>query len=116
MAITVSQLITHIKQPAEVLPIELAFGSLSVLPKGAKEISSTEAFAVKWKRKFPDVVEEANEFLVSTTPEILLPNKTRVRVTVTGGDDGYDYQVTVRVTFDNGALLEEEIFVRVREQ
>lgn len=116
MSIPVSYLITHIKQPAEVLPIEISFGKLHILPRGAKEIVSTEAKAKKWPRKFPDDVEEADEFLVSTEPMILNPNKTSVRFTVTGGEDDHDYQVSILVTFDNGAKLEEEVFVRVREE
>ena len=115
MNIGTSNLITHIKQPSEILPIDISFSKLHILPKGATEISSTLASAKRWKRKLPQIVEAANSFLVSTTPTILTPNKTSVRVTVTGGDDGYDYQVTVLVTFDNGAKLEQEVFVRVRE-
>ena len=115
MGIPTSYLITHIKQPAEVVPIEISFGKLHILPRGAKEIISAQATAKRWKRKFPDVVEEANSFLVSTEPTILNPNKTSVRVSVTGGEDNYDYQVSILVTFNNGAKLEEEVFVRVRE-
>lgn len=115
MNIGVSNLITHIKQPNEVLPIDISFGKLHVLPRGAKEIIETQATAKRWKRKFPNQVEDANTFLVSSTPLILAPQRTSVRVIVAGGEDDYDYQVTVLVTFDNLAKLEQEIFVRVRE-
>lgn len=115
MNIGVANLISHIKQPNEVLPIDVGFGKLHVLPKGAKEIISATATAKRWKRKFPNDVESADTFLVSTTPSILSPHKTSVRVIATGGEHDYDYQITVLVTFDNLAKLEQEIFVRVRE-
>lgn len=110
-----ANLITLMKQPNEVLPVDISFGKLHILPSGATEISEVEASAVKWKRKFPDTVEAANDFLVTQTPAILEPSKTSVRVTLTGGTDGYDYKVTILATFDNNAVLEQEIFVRVRE-
>ena len=116
MSLSISYLITHIKQPAEVLPIDVSFGKLHILPRGAKEIVSAQASAKKWPRKFINESESANDFLVSTTPVILSPNKTTVRTTVTGGQPGWDYQVTILVTFDNGAKLEEEVFIRVREE
>lgn len=115
MNIGISNLITYIKQPSEVLPIDVSFGKLHILPKGAKEIIAVTASAKRWKRKFPNNVESANIFLVSTTPSILPPHKTSVRVIATGGENDYDYQITVLVTFDNQAKLEQEIFVRVRE-
>jgi hypothetical protein len=107
---------SYIKQPNEVLPIELSFGKLHILPKGASEITDAVASVKRWKRKFPEIIESKNDFLISTTPTILPPNKTKIMITVHGGDSGYDYQVTVLVTFDNGAKLEEDIFVRVREE
>jgi hypothetical protein len=121
----ISYFITHIKQPAEILPIDISFGKLHVLPRGAREIVAAEVSAKRWQRKFPDDVELANNFIVHTNIEngpsvpaitILNPNKTSVRFAVEGGTSGYDYEVTVLVTFDNGAKLEEEVFVRVREE
>lgn len=119
----ISYFITHIKQPAEVLPIDISFGKLHILPRGASKIVSAEVSAKRWKRKFPDDVEIANEFIVPSdvnpgTPliSILSPNFTTVRFSVHNGESGYDYEVTVLVTFDNGAKLEEEVFVRVREE
>lgn len=107
---------TYIKQPSEELPIEVNFGSLSVLPRGAKEITSSTVVCKKWKRTLPDIVEPAPEFLVSSTPTILSPTRCKVQFRVKNGIDGYNYQVTVRVTFDNGAKLEEEVYVRVIER
>jgi len=108
-------IIAEIKQPNEILSVDISFGKLHVLPRGAKEITEATASAIKWKRKVPNETSEANDFLVSTTPTILTPNKTSVRVLLTGGTDNYDYKVTVLVTFDNSTKLEREIFVRVRE-
>jgi hypothetical protein len=121
----ISYYITHIKQPAERLPIDVSFGKLHVLPRGAKEIISAEVSAKRWPRRSPDDVEIANDFLSTSNPQteetipavtILNPHKTSVRFVVEGGESGYDYEVTVLVTFDNGAKLEEEVFVRVREE
>jgi hypothetical protein len=119
----ISYFITHIKQPAEVLPIDISFGKLHVLPRGASKIVSAEVSAKKWRRKFPDDIELADDFIVPsdvnpTIPliSILAPYYTSVRFSVHGGENGYDYEVTVLVTFDNGAKLEEEVFVRVREE
>lgn len=107
---------TYTKQPSEEIPIEINFGSLTVLPKGSKEIVSGNLSAKKWKRTFPDDVTDAPEILSSTTPTILSPSKCKVRFHIKNGIDGYNYQVTLRVTFDNGAKLEEEIHVRVVER
>jgi hypothetical protein len=118
----ISYFITHIKQPAEVLPIDIGFGKLHILPRGASKIVSAEVSAKRWRRKFPDDIEVVNDFFVPKTGEpgvpdikILSPNNTTVRFSVQGGESGYDYEVTLLVTFDNGAKLEEEVFVRVRE-
>ena len=78
---------------------------------------SSSATAQKWKRTEPDNKQDATtEFLVSSSPNILPPTNCKVRVNVKDGTSGYDYQVTVRVTFDSGAKLEEELFVRVMER
>jgi hypothetical protein len=107
---------TYTKQPSEEIPIEVNFGSLSVLPRGAKEILSSSLICKKWKRTQPDNVETAPEFLVSPTPTILPPTKCKVQFRIKDGIDGYNYQITVRVTFDNGAKMEEEVYVRVIER
>lgn len=116
MPIGVAQRIQYNKQPFEVLPIDVNFGKLTDIPPGATEIVNASVTAQKWRRTFPDSKELANDFLASLSPSILPPYKTKVRVVVQGGENDYDYQVTVRVEFDNGAKLEEEIFVRVREE
>ena len=110
-----SNITTYLKQPSEILPIEVSFSKLHILPRGAKEIIQATVNVKRWKRKFPDDTEVVTNFLASGSPKILLPNITKIGIVVEGGEDGYDYQLTLLVTFDNNIKLEEEIFVRVRE-
>lgn len=105
-----------IKQPYEEWPVDINFGGSFSLPPGAKEIVSSEASAVKWQRRVPEQKSDATlEILQSATPVILTPGKTKVRIHIKGGQHDYDYQITVKAVFDNGAKLEEEFYIRVRE-
>jgi hypothetical protein len=115
MGTNLSNITTYLKQPSEILPIEVSFAKLHVLPRGAKEIIEATVDVKRWKRKFPDDVETVSNFLYEE-PKILLPNKTKIGIVIHGGEDGYDYQLSLLVTFDNNIKLEEEIFVRVREE
>lgn len=106
------------KQPIEQYPVDINFST--VVPLGAYEISSAIAFAVKWPRRRPNERSPAtSEILLSDTP-ILVTNckgpKLLTRLFLRGGQDNYDYQITVRATFDTGSVLEEELFVRVRDR
>jgi len=107
------------KQPYEEWPIEVSFGHSGGsfnLPPGSKEIVSSTASAVKWQRRDPDNKSDATlEILQSSIPVIINPGKTKLVVLVKGGIHDYDYQITIRVVFDNGAKLEEELLIRVRE-
>lgn len=107
------------KQPYEEWPTEVSFGyngGSFNLPPGSKEIVSASASAVKWHRRDPDNKTNASlEILQSTTPIIINPGKTKVRIHIKGGVHDHDYQITVKVQFDNGAKLEEELLIRVRE-
>lgn len=109
----------NIKQPYEAWPRDISFGQsggLFDLPQGANIIISSTASATKWHRQDPTNKSDATlEILLSSTPEIVNPGKTKVRVHIKGGIHNYDYQITVRVVFDNGAKLEEELLIRVRE-
>jgi hypothetical protein len=113
MNIETSHLDIHTKTPNEVLPIEVNFGKLHVLPRGATKIASATASAKRWKRKLFSGFEVDNTILISTTPAILLPNETTLRVIVVGGLDGYNYVISITATFDNGAILKEELYVKV---
>lgn len=107
------------KQPYEEWPIDINFGfngGSFTMPPGATKIVAAEASATKWQRRVPDVKSDAtSEILRSPTPIILAPSKTKLRVQIFGGDHDYDYQITVRAEFDNGSKLEEEFYIRVRE-
>lgn len=104
------------KQPYEEWPFDINFGGSFSLPPGANEIISAEASAVKWQRRVPQEKSDATlEILQSATPIIINPGKTKVRIHIKGGEHDYDYQITVKVVFDNGAKLEEELYIRVRE-
>lgn len=108
-----------VKQPYEVVPLDISFGYYSDaehLPVGATELTVVTASAVKWHRQDPQNKSVAtSEILESATGSILNPNKTRGRIQIKGGTSNYDYQITVKLEFDNGAKLEKEYLVRVRE-
>jgi hypothetical protein len=107
------------KQPYEEWPTEISFGysgGAFYLPPGANQIVSSEAFAVKWHRRDSDNKTDASlEILQSTTPIIINPGRTKLVILIKGGMHDYDYQITIRVVFDNGTKLEEELLIRVRE-
>lgn len=105
------------KQPNEKYPIDIDFGGIGVIPLGADHLVSAVASAVKWPRRQPTVITNAtNEILLTPTPAIVGVSDTKARIMVVGGTHEFEYQITVRAVWDNGAELEEEIFVRVREE
>jgi hypothetical protein len=101
-------LLAYVKEPNEVLPISVKFISVS-----DRHIKSSEAVATKWKRELPENVESANTIMISSFPIIESPNS--VRILLTGGDDGYDYKISITAILDNDDTLCEEVFVRVRQ-
>ena len=109
----------YTKQPSEEYSVDVAFGNSGGffdLPPGAIEIVSATASAIKWHRQDPDNKSDASdEILLDTDLDVLSPRKSKVRLTLTGGEDNYDYQITVNVVFDNDSTLEKELYVRVRE-
>jgi hypothetical protein len=87
------------------------------MPPGASSIDSANVSAKKWPRKEPTIISDAtSEILGSTDGEVLEPHNRTVRIQVVGGTDGYNYQITVSVIFDNGAVLDDDLFVWVREE
>ena len=108
----------YTKQPYEEFDLDLPFaGPLTEKPAGASSLASSSLSAVKWPRKQPDSKSDAiDEILADDEGEILEPAKTKLRIHIQGGTDGFDYQITAKVVFDNGAKKEKEIFVRVREE
>lgn len=107
------------KQPTEEFPIDVNFGS--AVPLGSTELVSAIASAVKWPRRQPNNKTPATlEIMLSDTP-VLVGNdcggpKLRARILLKGGISDYEYQITTIGIFDNGAKLEHELFVRVKER
>ncbi len=106
------------KQPSEVYPVDINFGT--ALPLGASKLVSAVASAEKWQRTKPNVVTDAtNEILQSTTPALIshecVDQELRARIVIKDGLDNYDYKITVVGEFDDGSILEEDIYVRVKE-
>lgn len=106
------------KQPSEIFPVDINFGT--ALPLGAQKLVSAVASAEKWQRTKPNVISDATtEILQSTTPALISheceDQELRARIIVKEGLDDYDYKITVIGEFDDGSVLEEDIYVRVRE-
>ena len=107
------------KQPWECWDIDVNFGP--ALPLSANQLVSAEAFAIRWLRKKPSVTEDATSEILQSPVPVLIPGPCgepplKARVIIKDGTDGYDYQITVRGTFDSGMKLEEEIFIRIKER
>ncbi len=103
------------KQPSEKLPVDLDFGR--AIPVGSDHIVDASATAVKWPRKQPTVKTDAtSEILLSDVPVIVGVSQTKLRLMVIDGLDEFEYQISVISIWDNGAELEDEIYVRVREE
>lgn len=101
-------LLAYVKEPNEVLPITVKF--ISVLNK---YIKFSEAVATKWKRESPENVESANTIMMSSFP--IIESSNSVKILLAGGDDGYDYKISITAILDNDDTLYEEVFVRVRQ-
>ena len=106
------------KQPSETYSVDINFEP--ALPLGATKLVSATASAVGWLRTRPEEVQDAStEILQSTTPALVSTSceyeNLRARIIIKDGLDNHDYKITVIGTFDNGAILEEDIYVRVRE-
>lgn len=103
------------KQPSEKISVDIDFGK--EIPPGEDLIISGESSAVKWPRKNPLIKTDAsNEILGPHAPLIVGLSLTKLRVLVVDGEHDYDYQITIKSHWNNGSLLEEELYVRVREE
>ena len=103
-----------LKQPSEEYDIDVDFGD--VVPLGADKIVSGSITAKKWPRKQPNNKVATTEIVSSLIPVPVGKYTRKARIHVIGGIAGYDCQITVKATWDNGSKLEEEILVRVREE
>lgn len=106
------------KQPGEIYPIDIEFSE--AVPLGSDGIVSATASAVKWPRREPKNESDATSEILFSTDAVILNEHIScgetARFTIQGGIHNYDYKITILATFDNGAILEEEIYVRVREE
>lgn len=101
-------LLAYVKQPNEALPIIVKFISVS-----DRYIKHSEASAIRWKREFPENVESANSIMIASFP--IIESHNSVKILLTGGDDGYDYKISITAILDNDDKLFEKVFVRVRQ-
>jgi hypothetical protein len=115
IAMAVDRRKSFTKQPHEEYDIDIDFSD--VVPLGADRLISGTVSAIKRPRKHPDDKATAtSEILTSTSIVVVGRYNTKARFRVYGGVNDYEYQITVKVLWDNSAKLEEEVFVRVREE
>ena len=96
---------TFEKQPAETNPIDLEWQGR--LPPG-KTLASVAASA----KIVPAGTDATSTVLGTTSPPV---TGTKAAVTVKAGTTGVDYQITLKSTFNDGSLLEDEWLMKVRE-
>lgn len=93
------------KQPAEFYPI--TFEYMNKLPQKTDLVSGTIS-----ARNLTDNVDATNVVLDSTSATIL---GTQAKVKLKAGTNGKRYQITIRVTLTDGFVLEDELYMSVRE-
>lgn len=108
------------KQPAEEFDVDIDFSN--ALPLSSNNLISATASAVKWPRKIPNNKTTAtNEIIVSPIGVVLVDLDDCncgqiVRFRIYGGLSGYEYKITILGVFDDGSKIEEELYLRVREE
>lgn len=108
------------KQPSEAFDIDVDF--VNATPLAANNLISATASVKKWPRKIPnDKTDATSEVLVSPSGVVLNDQDNCgcgqiARFRVYGGLSGYDYQITILGSFDDDSVLEEEIYMRIREE
>ena len=107
---------TFTKQPRETYPIDVDFSE--VTPLGNDEIVSATASAVGWPRREPNNKTDATSEVLLYTNLVVVSGicSDVVRLQVQGGQHNYDYQITILVTYNNGSIIEDELYMRVREE
>jgi hypothetical protein len=112
--------ISFSKQPYEEFDIDIDFANAS--PLSSLNLISATATAIKFPRKIPnDKTNATSEILLSPNGVVLGDADDCgcgqiVRFRIYGGLSGYDYQITIKAVFDDNSKLEEEIFLRIREE
>lgn len=99
------------KQSDETFVVEMDYKG--TIPLGANAISSSTLSAVKWLNTTPETKVVGNDILRSLSGTVVLPNRTKSQFWIENGTDNYTYQISILTTFDNGAILKDEVFVRV---
>ncbi len=114
----VDRRISFYKQPSEEFDIEIDFSQTT--PLGSQNLLSASATVIKWPRKNPNNISIAtNEVLfsnigvIATSGDCFCGQSARFRVL--GGISGYDYKITVLGVFDDNSKIEDDIFMRIRE-
>ena len=101
------------KQPSEEYPIDVNFEPSK--PLGSAQLVSASAVVIKWPRRRPEEISDAtNEVLQSSEAILIAPHYLKARFFLKNGIHNYDYKLTVIGVFDNGAKLEEDLSIRIR--
>lgn len=108
------------KQPSEEFDIDIDFANAT--PLSSNNLVSATASVVKWPRKIPtNKTTATSEILISPNGVVLSdPDNCNcgqiVRFRVYGGVSDYEYKLTILGVFDDGSKIEEELYIRVREE
>jgi hypothetical protein len=99
------------KQTEEKFLVEIDYKAS--IPIGASTVTGATVTAVKWLNTTPETKTSGADILISGTAIIVEPNRTKADFWIQNGTDNYTYQISVLATFNNGAILKDEVFVRV---
>ena len=98
---------TFAKQPEEQYPIEVDFSASGKLPSGTSVASGTV------KAEDDAGADVSTTVLVSTTATVA---SNKAKVSVKGGTDSKGYKIIFTVTLSDGSKLQEEVYMRVKEE
>lgn len=101
----------RVKQSAEEYDFEIDYKGN--FPLNATELSSVALTATKWANGTPTTISDGSEILSDNEGTIVEPNKTRTSFRIKGGTNNYTYKISVLATFDNGAVLQDEVYIRI---
>lgn len=98
-------MLTFLKQPTET--VTHAFSYVAALPIDATSLSSATLSAID----LDTGADATSDVLSSTTGEI---STLKVLFTVTGGEDGNNYKITISTALNNGDTIEDDVLMKVR--
>ncbi|NBP56762.1 hypothetical protein EBU71_09565 [bacterium] len=108
------------KQPSEEFDIDIDFSNAT--PLASMNLVSATASAIKWPRKIPNDQSVATTQILRSSTGVVLSDPDNcscgqiVRFRLYGGISDYEYKITILANFDDGSRLEEDLFLRVREE